>query len=73
MDNQQPTIVSVNVLVGILAGIAVILRILARRIRNLPLKSDDMTIIAALPVIHLNFDIRQPFSWLICVCNIVGM
>lgn len=80
MDNQQPTIVSVNILVGILAGIAVILRVLARRRRNLPLKSDDMTIIAALvsimeslPVIHLNFDIRQPFSWSICVCNIVGM
>lgn len=80
MDNQQPTIVSVNVLVGTLAGIAVILRVLARRIRNLPLKSDDMTIIAALvsimeslPAIHLNFDIRQPFSWSICACNIVGM
>lgn len=61
MDNQQPTIVSVNVLVGILAGIAVILRVLARRIRNLPLRSDDITIIAALP-----------FSWSICACNIVA-
>jgi hypothetical protein len=79
-DNQQPTIVSVNLLVGILAGIAIILRVLARRIRNLPLESDDMTIIVALvsimeslPVIHLNFDIRQPLSWSICACNIVGM
>ncbi|KAF8852481.1 hypothetical protein BDZ45DRAFT_749575 [Acephala macrosclerotiorum] len=61
MDNKQPTIVSVNLLVDILAGIAVILRVLARRVRNLPLKSDDMTIIAALP-----------FSWSICACNIVA-
>ncbi|PMD66336.1 uncharacterized protein K444DRAFT_581191 [Hyaloscypha bicolor E] len=60
-DNQQPTIVSVNLLVGILAGIAIILRVLARRIRNLPLESDDITIIVALPL-----------SWSICACNIVA-
>ncbi|CZR54873.1 uncharacterized protein PAC_04757 [Phialocephala subalpina] len=79
VENKQLTIVSVNLLVGILAGLAVILRVLARRIRSLPLKSDDMTIIAALVsimklllVIRFDFDIQQPFAWSICTCNIVA-
>ena len=40
--------IAANVILGALASIAVALRIVARRVRELPLKADDYTIILAL-------------------------
>ena len=47
-DNKKPDIIAGNVVVALLAVIAVILRFLSRRLRGQELKFDDWTILLAL-------------------------
>ena len=46
--NQGPGIVVANLIVAVLAGVAVVLRFLARRVQGLSLQADDYLIFLAL-------------------------
>lgn len=74
-------IVAGNIVVVILATIAVGLRVLSRRKQRLSLEADDYLIFAALvsvyPWLLSTFDKgadspAKPFGWAMCVCTLIG-